>query len=46
MLESLNFKNYKPIRAESKSARYKNSKTKFKDLEGVGTEKIIIPSNI
>ena len=47
ILESLDFKNYKPVRGESKSGRYKQSKTIFKkhNLEGQGV-KIIIPSNI
>ena len=44
--ESLDFKIYKPLRDETKSAKYKYSKTNFKDLEGQGIEKIIIPSNI
>ena len=46
-LESLDFKNYKPVRGESKSGRYKQSKTNFKkhNMEGQGV-KIIIPSNI
>ena len=47
ILESLDFKNYKPVRGESKSGRYKQSKTNFKkhNLEGQGV-RIIIPSNI
>ena len=47
ILESLDFKNYKPVRGESKSGRYKQSKTNFKkhNLEGQGV-KIIIPNNI
>ena len=47
ILESLDFKNYKAARGESKSGRYKQSKTNFKkhNLEGQGV-KIIIPSNI
>ena len=47
ILESLDFKNYKPIRGESKSGRYKQSKTNLKkhNLEGQGV-KIIIPNNI
>ena len=47
ILESLDFKNYKPVRGESKSGRYKQSKTIFKkhNLEGQGV-KIILPSNI
>ena len=47
ILESLNFENYKAIRGESKSGRYKQSKTIFnkRNLEGNGI-KIIIPSNI
>ena len=48
ILESLDFENYKAIRGETKSARYKYSKSNFKDhnLKGQGIEKIIIPSNI
>ena len=47
ILESLDFENYKAIRGEYKSGRYKQSKTILKkDLEGQGIEKIIIPSNI
>ena len=47
ILESLNFENYKAMRGESKSGRYKQSKNIFKKriLEGQGV-KIIIPSNI
>ena len=47
ILESLNFENYKAIRGESKSGRYKQSKINFKkrEFEGQGV-KIIIPSNI
>ena len=47
ILESLDFKNYKPVRGESKSGRSKQSKTIFKkhNMEGQGV-KIIIPSNI
>ena len=47
ILESLDFKNYKPVRGESKSGRYKQSKTNFKkhNLEGQGV-KNIIPNNI
>ena len=47
ILESLDFKNYKPVRGESKSGRYKRSKSNFnkRNLEGQGV-KIIIPSNI
>ena len=47
ILENLDFKNYQPLRGESKSGRYKQSKTNFKkhNLEGQGL-KIIIPSNI
>ena len=47
ILESLDFKNYKPLCGESKSGRYKQSKTNFKkhNLEGQGV-KIIIPNNI
>ena len=48
ILESLDFEKYKPIRGESKSGRYKQSKTNIKKrkLEGQGFQKIIIPSNI
>ena len=48
ILESLDFKNYKPVRGESKSGRYKQSKSSFnkRNLEGQGMEKIIIPNNI
>ena len=48
ILESLDFENYKAIRGESKSGRYKHSKTNFKkhNLKGRGIEKIIIPCNI
>ena len=48
ILESLDFENYKAIRGESESGRYKQSKTIFErhNLEGQGIEKIIIPSNI
>ena len=47
ILESLDFENYKAIGGESKSVRYKHSKTNFKkhNLKGQGVEKIIIPSN-
>ena len=47
ILESLNLKKYKPVRGESKSGRYKQSKSNFnkRNLEGQGV-KIIIPSNI
>ena len=47
VLESLNFKNYKPLRGESKSGRYEHSKSNFikQNLQGEGV-KIIIPSNI
>ena len=47
ILESLDFENYKAIRGESKSGRYKPSKSNFKkrNLEGEGV-KFIIPSNI
>ena len=46
ILESLDFENCKPIRGESKSGRYIQSKSNFKkrDLEGQG-DKIIILSN-
>ena len=51
ILETLIFENYKPVRGESKSGRYKQSKINFKkhNLEGQGIEKIkkiILPSNI
>ena len=48
ILENLNFEKYKPIRGESKSSRYKQSKNNFnkRNLEGQGVHKIIIPSNI
>ena len=47
ILESPDFENYKAIRCESKSSRYRQSKTIFEkhSLEGQGV-KIIIPSNI
>ena len=47
VLESLHFENYKAIRGEPKSGRYKISKTflKKRNLEGQGV-KIIKPSNI
>ena len=47
ILESVKFENSKAIRGESKSGRYKQSKTIFKkrNLEGPGRP-IIIPSNI
>ena len=47
-LESLKFENYKAIRCESESGRYKQSKNSFqkRNLEGLGIEKIIVPSNI
>ena len=51
VLESLKFEKYKAKRGESKSARYKQSKTIFEkrvnksNLEGRGV-KTIIPSNI
>ena len=47
ILESLNFESYKAIRGESRSGRYKQSKTIFnkRNLQGEGV-KIIIPSNI
>ena len=47
VLESPDFENYKAIRGESKSGRYKQSKTKLRkrNLESQGV-KIIIPSNI
>ena len=48
ILESLDFEKYKALRGESKSGRYKQSKTNFKkhNLKGQGIEKTIIPSNI
>ena len=48
ILESLDFENYKAIRGESKSGRYKQSETNFKKfiLTGEGIQRIIIPSNI
>ena len=47
ILESLDFENFKAIRGESKSGRYKQSKINFKkrNLQGRGV-KIIIPANI
>ena len=47
ILESLDFENYKEIRGESKSGRYKLSKSNFKKrkLGGEGV-KNLIPSNI
>ena len=47
VLESLHFENFKAIRGEPKSGRYKISKTflKKRNLEGQGV-KIIKPSNI
>ena len=47
-LKSLDFQNSKPIRGDSKSDRYKKSKSIFKkhNLKGPGIEKIIIPSNV
>ena len=47
ILEKLIFENYKPIRGESKSGRYKQSKSNFnkRNLQGERL-KIIIPSNI
>ena len=47
ILESLDFENYKEIRGESKSGRYKLSKSNVKKrkLEGEGV-KILNPSNI
>ena len=51
-LKSLDFENYKAIRGETKSANYKHYKSNFNDrvnksnLEGLGIEEIIIPSNI
>ena len=46
--QSIDFENYKAVRGESKSSRYKNSETIFKkrNLGGQGLEKIIFPSNI
>jgi len=49
ILKSLSFENYKPVRGETKSGRFKYSKTIFtndSNLEGEGIEKFIIPSNI
>ena len=52
ILESLDFKKHKAIRGETKSGRYKHSKTNFKkranksSLEGQRFEKIIISSII
>ena len=47
ILETLNFENYKPISGESKSGRYKQSKSLFnkRNLNGEGV-KIFVPSNI
>ena len=47
ILENLNFENYEASRGESKSGRYKQSKSNFNKriLQGEGV-KIIIPSNI
>ena len=47
IVETLNFENYKAIRGEFKTGRYKQSKTVFtkRYLEGQGV-KIILPSNI
>ena len=43
--ESFDFENYKAIRCESKSSRYKQANTIFKkfNLTGHGIEKIILP---
>ena len=48
ILKSLIFEDYKAIRGESKSRRYKQSKRNFnkRNLVGQGIEKNIIPSNI
>ena len=48
ILKSPHFDNYEAIRGESKSGRYKQSKTIFErhKLKGHGIEKIIIRSNI
>ena len=48
ILESLDFENYKTMRGEYISGRYKQSKTIFKkhNLEGQSIAKFIIPSNI
>ena len=48
ILKSFDVENCKAIRGESKSGRYKQSKTIFKkhNLKGQGIQKIIIPSNI
>ena len=47
ILETLDFENYKPKSGESKSGRYKQSKSNFnkRNLQGEAV-KIIIPSNI
>ena len=47
ILGTLDFENYKPIRGESKSGRYKQSKHNFnkRNLQGEGL-KNIIPTNI
>ena len=48
ILETLDFEKYKLKSGESKSGRYKHSRSNFnkRNLEGQGIEKIIIPSNI
>ena len=48
ILETLDFEKYKAIRGESKSGRYKQSKSFFNkhNLEGQGVYKTVIPSNI
>ena len=49
ILKSLDFEKYKPVRGETKSGRYTQSKNLFRNannLEGKEIEKIIIPSNI
>ena len=48
ILKSLDFENYKAIRGESKSGRYRQSKISFEkhNLQGQGIVKLIIPSNI
>ena len=47
ILESLDFENYKSIRVESKSGKYKQYKSNFKKHNLESKElKIIIPPNI
>ena len=47
-LDNLGFENYEALRGESKSGRYKQSKSNFKkhNLKGRGFVKFIIPSNM